>query len=146
MKRNFALALAAALLPFHGAAADEPAAPQRALGVEAGISFPSDSSIRNWRADRDRGLWIQDRRGDWYYGRFAGICRDIDFAHAMGVDTRGAARLDRFSTIVVRGDRCPLVSFVTSDGPPSAKAADKNADQEAEKDGAAGRDKSLDIM
>ncbi|XVJ64290.1 MAG: hypothetical protein HEQ22_01090 [Sphingopyxis sp.] len=103
------------------AGAAEPVAEPRALGTEASIIFPSDSSIRNWRADDGRGIWIQDRRGDWYYGRFAGYCRDIDFASAIGVETRGASRLDRFAAIIVRGDRCPLTSFVTSAGPPSKR-------------------------
>ena len=35
--------------------------------------------------NRDRGIWIQDRRRNWYYGTFIGICRDVDFAHAIGV-------------------------------------------------------------
>ncbi len=124
MKKNLALSLAAGLLPLSAAAADEPVNEPRALGVESSIVFPSDSSIRNWQADRSRGIWIQDRRRDWYYGTFAGYCRDIDFAQAIGVETRGAGRLDRFASILVRGERCPLTSFVTSEGPPSKKDKD----------------------
>lgn len=135
MKSNLALSLAAMLLPLSAAAAIEPA-PQasagepRALGVESSIVFPSDSSIRNWKADGHRGIWIQDRRRDWYYGTFAGYCRDVDFAQAIGAETRGAGRLDRFSSIIVRGESCPLTSFVTSDGPPSKK--DRDAAKKAE--------------
>jgi hypothetical protein len=127
MKRTLTLTLAALLLPL-SAAADEPAKQPRALGVESSISFPGDSTIRNWRADRDRGIWIEGRRGEWYYGAFAGSCRDLDFASAIGVDTRGAARLDRFAAILVRGERCSLVSFVTSAPPPSKK--DRKAAQQ----------------
>lgn len=139
MISNLALSLAAALLPLSAAAAaNEPAAKTadapRAPGVEASIVFPSNSSIRDWQADRDRGIWIQDRRGNWYYGVFAGYCRDADFAQAIGVETRGAGRLDRFSTIVVRGERCPLSSFTTSAGPPSRR--DKSKDIMGEKPGA----------
>jgi hypothetical protein len=130
MRKNLALSLAAALLPLSAAAANEPADAPRAIGVEASIVFPSDSSIRNWQADQTRGIWIQDRRKNWYYGSFAGFCRDVDFAQAIGVETRGAGRLDRFSTILVRGERCPLTSFVTSDGPPARKK--KAADTAAE--------------
>lgn len=129
--KNLALSLAAVLLPLSAPAAAEPAPEPRALGVESSIVFPSDSSIRNWRADDGRGVWIEDRRGDWYYASFAGYCRDIDFAHAIGVETRGAARLDRFSAIIVRGERCPLVSFVTSAPPPSKR--DKAKDIMGEK-------------
>lgn len=134
MKQKLILALAAALLPLSGAAADESAKAPRALGVESGIVFPNDSSIRNWRADRDRGIWVEGRRGEWFYGTFAGICRDLDFAHAIGVDTRGASRLDRFATILVRGgERCQLTSFVSSAPPPSKKdkAAAKKAAEAA---------------
>lgn len=131
MKQKLALSLAAMLLPLSAAAADEPAKEPRALDVESSIVFPSQSSIRNWQADRDRGIWIQDRRGDWYYGSFAGICRDVDFAQAIGVETRGAGRLDRFASILVRGERCPLVSFVTSAAPPSKE--ERKAAREAEK-------------
>ena len=129
--KNLALSLAAATLPLSVAAAAEPAQASRALGVESSIVFPSDSSIRNWRADDGRGVWIQDRRGDWYYGVFAGYCRDVDFAHAIGVETRGTSRLDRFATIIVRGERCPLTSFVTSAPPPSKR--DKSKDIMGEK-------------
>ncbi|HEY0596817.1 DUF6491 family protein [Sphingopyxis sp.] len=129
--KNLALSLAAMLLPLSAAAATGPAAEPRALGVESSIVFPSDSSIRNWQADRDRGIWIQDRRGDWYYGGFAGICRDADFAQAIGVETRGAGRLDKFSSIIVRGERCQLTSFVSSAAPPSK--AERKAAREAGK-------------
>ena len=131
MKSKLALSLAALLLPLSAAAAIEPAEEPRALGVEASIVFPSDSSIRNWQADRDRGIWIQDRRRNWYYGTFIGICRDVDFAHAIGVETRGAGRLDKFASIIVRGERCPLTSFVTSGPPPSKE--ERKAAREAEK-------------
>ena len=133
--KKLALSLAALLLPLSAAAAIEPAEEPRALGVEASIVFPSDSSIRNWQADRDRGIWIQDRRRNWYYGTFIGICRDVDFAHAIGVETRGAGRLDKFASIIVRGERCPLTSFVTSGPPPSkeertaARAAEEAAQE-----------------
>jgi hypothetical protein len=115
------------LLPLSAAAATEPAAEPRALGVESSIVFPSDSTIRNWQADRDRGIWIRGRGNDWYYGTFAGFCRDLDFAQAIGFETRGAGRLDKFSSIVVRGERCQLSSFVTSAPPPS------KAERKAEK-------------
>ena len=131
MKQTLALSLAAMLLPLSAAAADEPAKATRALGVESGITFPSDATIRNWQADGDDGIWIEGSRGEWFYGRFIGPCRDLDFALGIGVDTRGASRLDRFATILVRGERCQLNSFVTSAAPPSKK--ERKAAKEAEK-------------
>jgi hypothetical protein len=136
MNKNLALSLAAVLLPLSAAAAANEPAPEstkeaRALGVESSIVFPSDSSIRNWQADRDRGIWIQGRGNDWYYGTFAGFCRDLDFAQAIGFETRGAGRLDKFASIIVRGERCQLTSFVNSAPPPSK--AERKAAREAEK-------------
>lgn len=131
MKQKLALSLAAMLLPLSAAAATEPPKQPRQLGVESSIVFPSDSTIRNWRADRDRGIWIEGRRGEWYYGTFAGFCRDLDFAQAIGVETRGAGRLDKFASIIVRGERCMLSSFVTSAPPPSKR--DKSKDIMGEK-------------
>ena len=131
MKQKLALSLAAMLLPLSVAAATGPAQEPRALGVETGITFPSDSTIRNWRADGENGIWIQDRSKNWYYGTFATRCRDVDFAQAIGVDTRGAGRLDRFATILVRGERCPLISFVSSAPPPTK--AELKAKREVEK-------------
>jgi len=123
--KNLALSLAAVLLPLSAAAAaNEPAVAPRELGVESSIVFPSASSIRNWQADRDRGIWIQGRGNAWYYGTFAGLCRDIDFAQAIGFETRGAGRLDKFSAIIVRGERCQLSSFVSSAPPPSKQEKD----------------------
>lgn len=118
MKPQLALSLAALLLPLSAAGADEPSA-SRELGVETGISFPSDSTLRDYQADGDRGIWIQDRRRDWYYGEFLGTCPSLNFARAIGVETRGSARLDKYATILVRGDSCALKSFVTSAPPPS---------------------------
>jgi len=130
--KNLALSLAAVLLPLSAAAAaNEPAVAPRELGVESSIVFPSASSIRNWQADRDRGIWIQGRGNAWYYGSFAGLCRDLDFAQAIGFETRGAGRLDKFASIIVRGERCPLTSFVTSAPPPTKE--ERGAAREAEK-------------
>lgn len=127
MKPTLALSLTALLLPFSSAMAEEP----RALGVESSIVFPSNSSIRSWKADRDRGIWIEDRRRNWYYGTFIGTCPSLGFAHAFAVETRGAGRLDRLASIIVRGDSCPFSSFVTSAPPPTK--AELKAAREAEK-------------
>lgn len=113
----FALSLAAALLPLSAAtAADEPKAP-RPIGVEASIAFPSYGTIRNFEADGDDGLWIEDQRGDWYYATLTGFCPDLDFAQAIGIDTRGTSRLDKFGAVIVKGQRCAFTSFVTADKP-----------------------------
>lgn len=131
MKRSLIFGCAALLLPLSPLAAEEAKQEPRALGVESSITFPGSSSIRNWDTDRNRGIWIQDRKGDWFYGTFAGFCSKADFAHIIAFETPGVSKLDRFSTIIVDGERCALSSFVTSAPPPTRK--EKEAARKAEK-------------
>lgn len=126
MKQKLALSLAALLLPLSAAAAIESAQEPRPLGVESSISFPNDATIKTWHADNEDGVWIQDRKGDWYYGKFAIRCRNVDFAQAIGIDNRGSSSLDRYAAIIVGRERCPLISFVSS-APPPTKAEIKAA-------------------
>ena len=131
MKKLLSIALAAVLLlpaasPVLAKSADEP----RPLGVESSIAFPNDATIKTWEADGEDGIWIQTRHRDWYYGKFATICRDLDFAHGIGIDTRGTSQLDRFAAILVGRERCQLISFVTS-APPPTKAERKAAAEAA---------------
>ena len=108
-------ASAAALAPVP-AAAREPA-----IGEEASIPFVNLNSIRTYRAiDRDT-IYFQDLRRRWYRGEVIGSCLDLPFAEAIGVETRGINRLDRFSSILVRGQRCQLTSLVRSDAPPTRR-------------------------
>ena len=110
------------LLAALGAAFSVPAVARDVpIGEEASIPFVNFGSIRNFRAiDRDT-VYFQDLRRRWYRGEVIGPCSDLPFAQAIGVETRGVDRLDRFSTILVRGDRCQLTSLVRSEEPPSRK-------------------------
>lgn len=117
MKQKLALSLAALLLPLSAAAANEPAKDARAIGVEASIAFPAYGTVRNFEADGDDGIWIEDQRRDWYYATLTGYCPDLDFVQAIAIDTRGTSRLDKFGAIIVNGQRCAFTSFVTAEKP-----------------------------
>lgn len=105
----FLAALAAATL-----AGSASAAPPE----EASISFVSSGSINNWRViDRDT-LYVQDVHRKWYRAELMGPCFDLNFAQAIGFDVRGTDRFDKYSSIVVRGQRCPVQSLVASAPPP----------------------------
>jgi hypothetical protein len=114
MKWAFFFLASAAALPLSAAAA-EPA--QREVGVEASIAFPSHGGVRNFRADDDRGVWIEDQRRNWYYASFLGHCRDIRWANAIGIDTRGSSRFDRHARILVGNDSCAIATLLTADKP-----------------------------
>ncbi|MFN3618918.1 DUF6491 family protein [Sphingorhabdus sp.] len=130
----FLLAAAAVSVP---AFATKPAAfgwPE--LGIETRINFPYQGTIRNFEADGNDGIWLEDRQRRWYYADVIGTCQDLTFAQAIGFDTRGSSTLDRFSSIIVRGERCPLASLVTSSKPLPRKERQRihNATVAASKD------------
>lgn len=87
------------------------------LGLEARINFPNQGAIRNFEADGNEGIWLEDRQRRWYYAELLGGCQELNFAQAIGFDTRGSATFDKFSTIIVAGDKCQVVSLVTANKP-----------------------------
>ena len=112
------LIAAAALMPLMPVHAGADA---REVGVEASIAFPAQGGVRNFRADNDRGVWIEDQRRNWYYASFFGACSGIGNADAIGFDTRGSERFDRHGRIIVGDDVCALQTLVSADKPLSLK-------------------------
>jgi hypothetical protein len=91
------------------------------LGAEeTSIPFARmDSSIHDWQADGQNGLWVQDGRRDWYYAKLLGPCYGLDWANAIGIEPRGS-QLDKFGFVLVPRERsrCQFTSFRRSDPPP----------------------------
>ena len=98
------------------AEAAKPAAP-----AEASIPFAANhGGILNWRADGNKGLYVQGPRRQWYYAKFIGSCPGVNFANTLAFNTAPMGSFDRWSTVIVpREGRCNLQSVVASDGPPS---------------------------
>jgi len=90
----------------------------RALGVEARIPFADTNGIRNYSADGNRALFIEDVHGDWFHAEIMGPCTGLPFANAIGFITRGGGTLDKFGQIRVERDTCQIASLVTSAPPP----------------------------
>ena len=87
-------------------------------GPEAQIPFANHGGIRDWAADGDQGLWVQDVHRQWYYAKLMGPCIGLNFAQSIGFDTQPLGRFDKFSAIVVPGTgRCVVQSFTVSAGP-----------------------------
>jgi hypothetical protein len=95
------------------------------LGTEeAKIPFVNmRDAIITWEADGQTGLWIQDRRKQWYYATMFAPCDGLQFAVTLGFKTRTLNQLDRDSEIVVPDNpiRCALKSLRKSDPPPKGK-------------------------
>ena len=97
-------------------------APQPAprLGQDASIPFLNHRGVDNWAADGDRAIYLQDAFRRWYHATLVGPCTELPFATRIGIETRGNDTLDRFGTLLVRGQRCQIESLVTSGPPPKA--------------------------
>jgi hypothetical protein len=94
----------------------------------ASIPFANNGGIRDWEADRDNGLWVQDIHRKWYYAKLMGPCIGLNFAQTIGFDTHPLGRFDKYSAIVVPGSgKCQVQSFVASDPPRPYKERMKEA-------------------
>jgi len=114
-----ALIVAVGLARADAAAASPDVAAGTARPEEASIPFASHGGVRDWRADGDRGIWVQDLGRQWYYGRFMSPCIGLQFAEAVRFKTGPAGELDRWSLVRARDTgNCVFTSFVRSDGPP----------------------------
>lgn len=122
----FRVALGVALLAVAGAAfAGEANAPPK-----ASIPFANHGGIRDWKADRDQGLWVQDIHRQWYYAKLMAPCIGLNFAQTIGFDTHPFGRFDQFSSIYVPGaggGRCAVQSFTMSGAPPGKVRPDEKS-------------------
>jgi hypothetical protein len=112
------LGLGALLLSGAAMAADRMPPP---TGEEAKIVFASHGGIQDWESDGERGIYLQDRHRQWYYARLMGPCIDLPFAQRIGFNTEPNGTFDKFSSIQVRRQRCPVTSVVLSDPPHGKK-------------------------
>ena len=85
--------------------------------THASIPFVDHGGIRDWRADNDRSLWIEAVNRQWYYARTFGPCTGLRFANRIGFVTEPNGSFDRFSSIIVDGQKCMIDSLRTSDAP-----------------------------
>ncbi|HEV7234482.1 MAG TPA: DUF6491 family protein [Sphingorhabdus sp.] len=87
------------------------------LGIETGIAFANRGEIRNFEADGQDGVWLEDQKRRWYYAELKGGCQGLNFVQAIGFDTNGSSNFDKYSSIIVDGWDCPVSSLVTAEKP-----------------------------
>lgn len=116
MEKAFLLALSCAVLTLPVQAAKPMPHVWPELGVETQIVFAS-REIRNFEADGQDGVWLEDRQRRWYYADLQGDCQGLNFVQGIGFDTNGSSNFDKFSSIVVEGWHCPVTSLVTAEKP-----------------------------
>jgi hypothetical protein len=116
------LILCALLLPAIMAASPAPE-------PEAQIAF-AKKNIWKWQVVDEKTVLIQDQGRQWYKATLFGTCIDLPFADRLGFDSSPSDTFDKFSAILVRGQRCPLSSLVKTTAPPKkskSKKPDPNA-------------------
>jgi len=111
--------LLAALVAVGGASARAATAkdPVAERSTDASIPFVDYGGIRDWRSDNDRSLWIQARNRQWYYAETFGPCIGLRFANRIGFVTEPSGSFDRFSSIIVDGQKC-MISSLEASAPP----------------------------
>lgn len=87
--------------------------------AEASIPFVNFGGIRDWRAEGDRTIYLQDRARHWYKATLMNRAIDLPFAQAIGFDTGPIDRFDDFSSVIVDGQRYAVQSLVRVAGPPA---------------------------
>jgi hypothetical protein len=108
-------------------AAEQAVRAEEAAAKEASIPFANMGGLRDWKAVDDETLYVQDVRRNWYLAKLLAPCTDLTFATTIGFETKGVNQLDRFGAVIVRGQRCPLRSFVASGPPPRDAPQDAKA-------------------
>lgn len=126
MKKAIALAPVLALL-FAAPPVMATAPADGASTRPAAIPF-ANHSVRNWVSEGDQVIYFEASGRRWYRAVLFAPSTDLPFAQAIGFDTGPAGTLDKWSTLVIRGQRYPIRSFERVDGPPS-KARKAKANQ-----------------
>jgi hypothetical protein len=86
---------------------------------QASIPFANHLGVRNWVAVGDRTIYFEDNSRRWYKATLFAPSFDLQFVEAIGLDTGPVGRLDKWSNVIVRGQRIPISSFEQVDGPPA---------------------------
>ena len=129
---------ACAVLGFAGAAlaedapAEAPAFAYTVVEEDARIPFGADQ-IDSFRLGRDGSLLLRAGPNEWYRAVVWSPCRrDLRFEQHIAVGDRHSGSFDRFSTVVVDGNRCPIQSLDRIEDPRIAeRAADAAATAES---------------
>ncbi len=91
---------------------------------EASIPFANHGGIYNWGVVDNRTLLIQARNRKWYKATLFAPCSSLPFAQTIAFKTNPSGSFDKFSSIIVRRQRCSLTSLVEI--PPPVKKPNKS--------------------
>lgn len=95
--------------------------------AETQIPFANHGGIYDWRVVNDRTVLIESQNRKWYKATLLSSCIELPFAETIGFESNADGSFDKFSSIKVRGQDCPLVSLVETAAPPKKSAPHKSA-------------------
>ena len=84
----------------------------------AQIPFVNEGGVFDWSAPNDNTLFVEGQDGEWYQATMMGACQGMSFANRIGFDTGGLDSFDRFSSVLVNGQRCPVQALIRLPGSP----------------------------
>lgn len=117
MKRLFlSIVLAATWLGGAAFAGEPPAAP-----AEVTIPFANKGGIRGWFVENDANLLLEDRQGQWYRARLLSPAYYLAYAEALRFATGPSGTLQKLDSVIVRGQKFPIVSLTRIEPPPKAQ-------------------------
>ncbi len=93
---------------------------------DARIPFVNHGGVRDWRSNDRETIYIQASNRAWYKATLMSPALDLPYTTAIGFDTGPNGTLDKFSSIVVRGQRYPIASLERIAGEPPKKAKAKD--------------------
>ncbi|WP_374485788.1 DUF6491 family protein [Zoogloea sp.] len=99
------------------AAEDEAGKTELTNAPELSIPAVNGRGVRDWVAEDDRTLLIQDNFRKWYKVRLMVPSRHLLHAESIGFVTGPSGILDTTGAVVVRGQKTPVVSITASEGP-----------------------------
>jgi hypothetical protein len=70
----------------------------------------------------DRTLLIQAQNRQWFKATLFAPCIDLPFAERVGFESNADGSFDKFSSIRVRNQKCPILSLVPTEAPAKAKS------------------------
>ena len=81
------------------------------------IPFADIGNVRNWHADSADDLYIQAMNRTWYRTTFWAPCNALPFATAIAFVTEPNGELDKYSSLLVDGERCWFKTFEQTTDP-----------------------------
>jgi hypothetical protein len=106
----------------------ESPAPAQTPTPEAQIAFADHGGIYNWQVVDDHTVLIQSQSRKWYKATLLSRCIDLPFAERLGFESNSDGSFDKFSSIQVRSQKCPLISLVATTAPAKKVKAKKTGE------------------